>query len=132
MDEAVRGKPGPAVVRGVLCNNDGKVLAMISKHVGCMESNEVEVVAILEALRLFASSFNSKLEVESDSLNVISWVSSSHLPPWRFQFYFNDIKMLSSKFSIRFLHVRCSANSFADGLAKLGVDISIPLVVCSL
>lgn len=61
MDEAVRGKPGPAVVRGVLCNNDGNVLAMISKHVGCMESNEVEVVAILEALRLFASSFNSKL-----------------------------------------------------------------------
>lgn len=37
---------------------------MFSKKVGIMESNEVEVLAILEALRLFSSSFGGKLMVE--------------------------------------------------------------------
>lgn len=97
-----------------------------------MESSEVEVVALLEVLRIFVSSFNFKLEVESDSMNAIYWVSSSCILPWFFQFYFNEIKELSFKISVKFLHVRLSANSFADILAKLGVDRPVPLVVCSL
>lgn len=35
---------------------DGVVFAMFSKHVGRMESNEAEVVAILETLCIFVSS----------------------------------------------------------------------------
>lgn len=63
-----RGKPGPTGVGGILCNSDGKVLAMFSKHVDYMESSEAEVVALLEVLRIFVSSINFKLEVESDSM----------------------------------------------------------------
>ena len=73
VDEAAKRKPGLGGIGGVLRDGGGLVLVMFSKHVGTMESNEVEVLAILEAVRIFASSsFNSKLEVESDSLNVIS------------------------------------------------------------
>ena len=57
----------------MLRNSEGIVVALFSKHVGCMESNEAEVVAILEAIRIFTStSFRSRLVVESDSLNAIS------------------------------------------------------------
>lgn len=87
----------------VVAMGDGEVLAMFSKHEGCMESNEMEVVAILEVLRIFALSFNSELEVESDSMNVISWVPSSCMPLCRFQSYFNEIKELFSKISLKFL-----------------------------
>ena len=81
----------------MLRNSEGVVLALFSKHVGCMESNEVEVPAILEAIRIFSStSFHSSLMVESDSLNAISWVSSSTTFPWKFQFYMNEIRALSS------------------------------------
>lgn len=46
-----------------------------------MESNEAEVVAILEALRIFASSsFQDLLIVDSDSLNAITWVLSAKFP----------------------------------------------------
>lgn len=48
---------------------------MFSKIVGVLESNEAEVVAILEALQLSLLSFDEKLVVESDSLNAILWVS---------------------------------------------------------
>lgn len=39
---------------------------------GIKESNEIEVLDILEALQLFSSSFYGKLIVESDSPNTIS------------------------------------------------------------
>lgn len=71
-----KGKLGLAGIEGVLRNSDEIVLAMFSKHVGCMESNEAGMVAILEALQIFTPSFNTKLVVESDSMNGISWVGA--------------------------------------------------------
>ncbi|XXG74166.1 hypothetical protein AAC387_Pa07g2955 [Persea americana] len=56
VDGAAKGKPEPAGIGGVLRNSGGLVLVMFSKHVGTMESNRVEVLAILEAVRIFASS----------------------------------------------------------------------------
>eukprot|EP00268_Persea_americana_P036637 TRINITY_DN3614_c1_g1_i6.p1 TRINITY_DN3614_c1_g1~~TRINITY_DN3614_c1_g1_i6.p1 ORF type:complete len:138 (-),score=27.70 TRINITY_DN3614_c1_g1_i6:344-757(-) len=111
VDGAARGKPGPTGIGGVLCNSEGIVLALFSKHVGCMESNEVEVVANLEAIRIFTStSFCSRLAVESDSLNAISWVSSSAMFPWKFQFYLNEIRALSSSIQVSFIHVGRTGN----------------------
>lgn len=53
VDRAARGKLGLAGTGGVLWKSLGDVLAMFSKHVGIMESNELEVLAILEALQFF-------------------------------------------------------------------------------
>ena len=46
------------------------------KFVGVKDSNEVKVLAILEALRIFSGFFKWKLMVESNSLNAITWVST--------------------------------------------------------
>ena len=62
--------------------------------------------------------------VESDSLNAISWVSSSAMFPWKSQFYLNEIRALSSSIQVSFIHVGRAANGFADSLAKQGVDRS--------
>ena len=53
----------------MLCNSEGVVLALISRCLCCMESNKVEVVAILEAWWMFVSFFHASLLVESDSSN---------------------------------------------------------------
>lgn len=75
------GKTRAGRVCGVLHICDGVVLAFFSKHVGHMESNEAEVVAILEVLRIFASSsFQELLIVDSDSLNAITWVLPAKFP----------------------------------------------------
>lgn len=83
---ASRGKPGPAGLLGVLRNCKDDILFLFSKNVGINESNEVEVLARLEALWLFSLSFQTKLIVESDSDNVVMWVSSLISKPWRLLF----------------------------------------------
>lgn len=44
---------------------------MFSKHAGAKESNEAEVMLMLEALCIFPASFRGKLIVESDSANAV-------------------------------------------------------------
>ena len=49
---------------------------MFSKHVGIKDSNEAEILAILEALRIIHTLQHHVLIVESDLANAISWVKS--------------------------------------------------------
>lgn len=82
-----RGKQGPEGVGGVLHNNNGVVLVMLSPHVGCMESNEAEAVAILVVIwHFFPSPFQSKLVMQSDSQCNLTGETGDKIP-WRFQFY---------------------------------------------
>ena len=71
IDGAAIGKPGPASIGGVLCNSKGDVLFMFSKQMGVCDSNEAEMLAILEALQCFSRLFHGDLIVESDSSNDI-------------------------------------------------------------
>lgn len=48
------------------------ILCLFSEEEGIRDSNEVEVLAISEVLRIFSRSFHGRLIVESDSYNVIS------------------------------------------------------------
>ena len=93
------------------------MLFMFSKNVGIKESNEAEVLAILEAL-MISSTFKKSLIVKSDSSNAIRWVSKVERGPWRFQYYLNDIMALSSSIKVLFSHICRSANSMVDSLAK--------------
>ena len=56
VDGAAWRNPGQVGI-GVLHNSKGIVLALFSKHVDCIESNEAEDLAILEAIWVFSSSF---------------------------------------------------------------------------
>lgn len=57
-------------VGGVLCHSKGEGMLMLSKHVEVRDSNEV--LAILEAFRIYSSLFKDRLIMESDSSNAIS------------------------------------------------------------
>lgn len=72
LDGASRGKPGPTGIGGVLRNSKSEVLLLFSKHVGVYDSNEEEVLAILEGLRLFSIRHDGVLLMKSDSSNAIS------------------------------------------------------------
>lgn len=62
---------------GVLCNINGIVLATFFKNVVIVESNEGEVLTILEALWFFMPNYIKELVVESDSMNAIGWFLQS-------------------------------------------------------
>lgn len=96
---------------------------MFSKHVGVKNSNEREILAILEALFAFIvdSSGLVSLIVESDSTNAVSWPRTLR-GPWNMQFYFNKMSDLSTGCCISFQHISRSANEMVDTLAKQGAD----------
>lgn len=70
---------------------------MIKERYWCLslsrDSNEGEVLDILEALRIYSSSFHGSLLVESDSLNAISWVLQDDSIPWKFHYYFHEMDL---------------------------------------
>ena len=101
---------------------------LFSKSVGIRDSNDAEVLAILEALPIFLSSFHGPLLAESDSTNAVGWLLKPNSRPWKFQFHFNEMKKISSSLVVSFGHVMRHANSMADTLAKQGVDRASPRV----
>ena len=67
VDGDVRGKTGPVCIKGILQNSKDKILFMFSKPIGILDSNEAEVLPILEHLRCSLRFFHGELIVESDS-----------------------------------------------------------------
>lgn len=57
VDGAMRGKPGPTRYSVVLCNSGGEVMFLFSKQVRIRDYNKAGVLAILEALCLYAGVF---------------------------------------------------------------------------
>lgn len=79
-------------IGGILCDFNGEI-SFLYKHRGIKDSNEVEIVVILEALRSYVSSFlvQEPLISKSDSANVVSRVSSVVGNSWKFFYYLKDI-----------------------------------------
>lgn len=60
--------------------------------------------------------------MESGSTNAITWVSNRKGFPWKLQFIFNEIRILSTSINVVFHHMLRSANSMVDASAKQGFD----------
>ncbi|XVF62081.1 hypothetical protein PTKIN_Ptkin08bG0188600 [Pterospermum kingtungense] len=123
VDRSAIGKPGPAGIGGVLRNHSGDELIRFSKAVGVVESNEVEYLAIREALILFLSSKwfdNHSLTIESDSS--VAVLNSPNSAPWRLRNFTNHIPNLLKRIPrVEVVHIYKECNMVADALAKDGV-----------
>lgn len=126
VDGGAKGKPGQACIGGALRDEKGAVLCMFCKSIEIRNSNKAEVLAILEALRIFSRSFQRRLIVESNSYNAISWVGSDKGKPLKLHFSFNEIKYSTSFIPVDFCHIIRSANGLVHALEKLGVGRTIP------
>ena len=93
VDGAARVKLGPTGIGRVLWNGEGIVLAKFSKHVGIIETRQK--FGHFKSCSNFVPHYMISWRW-SHCLNVISWVSSLPVSPWRFQFLFNDIRSLPS------------------------------------
>ncbi|KAK3218850.1 hypothetical protein Dsin_012820 [Dipteronia sinensis] len=125
VDGSSRGNPGPAGIRGVLRNSDGKILCLFSYHVGIEYSKTSEIMAILKALEVCTSRLvlvdrdiiiasDSKLAVDCKnktddfgSLNHVNLI-------YDIRGFLNILKKVYVIFNPR------HSNSFADNLAKKG------------
>ena len=74
--ELLEGNRGRQVLVVYFVITKAMLYLCFSKHVGVRDSNEAEVLAILEAFWCFSRLFHYELIIESDSSNAIAWVSN--------------------------------------------------------
>jgi len=105
---------------------------MFSIPVGILDSNIAELRAIVKAIELSSSNcllHHQHLIIESDSVNVISWMNKPHSRPWKHYNLFSSVNRLKPYFgSITFSHIFCESNCMADCMAKQGVRRSSEFV----
>lgn len=92
------------------------------------DSNEAEVMVVLEAIWIYSSQIQEKLIIESNFPNAISQVSGLNEGPWKFYFHLDEVKALSSSLQVVFKHVGRTAKSMVDLLAKQGMDRQNPFL----
>ena len=116
----------------MLRNCNASVKAIFSKAIGVADSNMAELLAVWEALRLFATSRwapSHKLIIESDSSNVVKWMTNPSEASWRMKRHMGHIVTLKQELlCCEFVYIPREANEMADVLAKSGVTRQHDLV----
>ncbi|XVE48614.1 hypothetical protein DITRI_Ditri01bG0015500 [Diplodiscus trichospermus] len=130
VDGSAFRKSGPAGIVGILRDHMSSVKIVFSKHIGTAESTEL--LAVGEAFLLFVEYewVNShKIIIESESSNVVQWISSPSSAPWTVRNLIAHIENLKNQLNgWSIVHIFKEANEEADSLAKAGAHITDELV----
>uniref|UniRef100_A0A2K1WT71 RNase H type-1 domain-containing protein n=1 Tax=Populus trichocarpa TaxID=3694 RepID=A0A2K1WT71_POPTR len=97
MDGSAVGKPGKAVIGGLLRDHKGVVSCLFLAFVGIKESNGIELLAVLKTLELAASReelCGKRFIIELDSANMVNWMRDKSKRPWKS----HDIFMRAARF----------------------------------
>ena len=123
-DGASRGNPGPAAIGATIKDEQGKLIARISKRIGWTTNNQAEYQAILAALEKAVSLGASQVDISMDSLLVVKQlqgeyrVKNAALKPLYQQA--KQQQNLIKEFVIR--HIPRQLNKEADALANAALD----------
>jgi ribonuclease HI len=123
-DGGARGNPGPAGIGAILHDEDGKVIAEISRHLGETTNNQAEYKALIAGLEKAEELKAKEVDCFLDSELVVKQlnreykVKNAELAP-----LFLKVHNLSLSFKkIKFTHVRREQNKEADRLANEAMD----------
>jgi ribonuclease HI len=123
-DGGARGNPGPAGIGAVLNEENGIVIAEISKYIGETTNNQAEYQALIAGLEKAKELKAEELDCYLDSELVVKQlnreykVKNAELAP-----LFLKVHNLSLSFKkIKFIHVRREFNKEADKLANEAMD----------
>ncbi|KAH9296609.1 hypothetical protein KI387_040197 [Taxus chinensis] len=121
-DGAVKGNPRKAGGGGVLRDSQGKFILAYFFDLGLQSNNVVEAAAMFWGVKLAKDKGFTLLEVEGDSLYIISCLKGISQPSISIEDFINKTKLLAPSFeSISFNHVYREGNSLADYMENLGV-----------
>ena len=123
-DGGARGNPGPAGIGAVLNEENGIVIAEISKYIGETTNNQAEYQALIAGLEKAKELKAEELDCYLDSELVVKQlnreykVKNAELAP-----LFLKVHNLSLSFKkIKFIHIRREYNKEADRLANEAMD----------
>ncbi|XVF31954.1 hypothetical protein REPUB_Repub17cG0039700 [Reevesia pubescens] len=121
VDGSSVGNPGQFGIEGVLRNTKGAIKSLFSKDIGVAYAALAEVMVVKEAFLLYAASKwarTHELVVECDKVNVVKWINSPLVAPWKFRKNMPSIEALKSRILCwQVNHISRCVNGLADKLA---------------
>ncbi|MFN2519622.1 MAG: ribonuclease HI family protein [Candidatus Limnocylindria bacterium] len=123
-DGAARGNPGPAGAGAVLLDEQGDVVAEVTRYLGRATNNVAEYTALIIGLEEARRRGVEELEVRMDSMLVVQQMKGA----WRIKhpglrpLALRAAELLASIPSRTILHVPREQNFLADALANRAID----------
>ena len=123
-DGAARGNPGPAGAGAVLLDEDGNVVAEMTRYLGRATNNVAEYTALIIGLEEARRRGIEELEIRMDSLLVVQQMRGA----WRIKhpglrpLALRAGELLASFPSRTIRHVPRAQNHLADALANRAID----------
>lgn len=119
-DGASHGNPGPAAIGATIKDEQGRLLASISRYIGRTTNNQAEYRAIIAALEKAAQMGATRVDIRSDSQLVVRQlngryrVKKASLRP----LYLEVHKLLSQFEGFTITYIPREQNTEADALAN--------------
>ncbi len=123
-DGASRGNPGPAAIGATIKDDNGSVIANISRRIGITTNNQAEYRAIITALDKAVSLGAKQVMVKSDSELAVNQINGRYkiknagLRP----LYQEVVKLTGALESFKITYIPRARNSEADALANKALD----------
>jgi len=127
-DGAARGNPGPAAIGAVIRDEQGRLIATISRHIGTTTNNQAEYRAVIAALEKALTLGARRVMLNSDSelvvrhLNGRYRVKSAALKP----LHQRVKQLIGSLEAFTINHIPRRQNTEADRLANRALDAMLP------
>ena len=117
-DGASRGNPGPAAIGVFIEDEQGRVVATISKAIGSTTNNRAEYFALLAGLEEAARQGADTLDIKLDSQLIVRQLNGSYRSRELGPLYKQTRQLLRKFDSYDIVHIPGSENKVAHGLAK--------------
>ncbi|NCB20610.1 MAG: ribonuclease HI family protein [Clostridia bacterium] len=123
-DGGARGNPGPAGIGAVLTNEQGNILAEISKYIGVATNNQAEYQALIAALKKAVELKAKNVYCYLDSELIVKQVKREYrVKNKELAILFLEVRNLLCQFkSYTITHVLRENNKDADRLANEAMD----------
>jgi ribonuclease HI len=123
-DGAARGNPGPSAIGVLLIDENGNILARISRRIGITTNNQAEYQAIIAALEKAIALGARYAVIKSDSELVVKQINGQYkikntaLRP----LYQKVVQLIGSLESFDIFYIPREQNAEADALANKALD----------
>ena len=124
-DGASRGNPGPAAIGAVIKDEQGRLVASISRRIGKATNNQAEYRAIIAALEEATKLGANQVEIHSDSELVVRQINGEYrVKKATLKPLYQQVKQLQGQLKgFTITHILRQQNIEADKLANKALDI---------
>lgn len=105
---------------GVIRDSSGEILCSYFGPINCVDSNGVDIFAMLMGCRELRKLEGHNAIIEGDPFSAIQWGLGKSTCPWKFADWVKEVHQISSKLGCSFHHILREANAIADRIAREG------------